>query len=112
MGPEDLVSAHVRRFNAAVRDGAWQAFGEGFSPDATVAFTGIPVPPMAGRDAIVAGYRSAPPDDTITVLSTEVAGDFVSVAYAWDAEPDKHAGTMNLRVADGLITELTVRYGA
>ena len=109
MGPQDLVDAHVRRFNNGVRDGDWQTFGEGFAPDATVTFDGVPVPPMAGRDAIVTGYRSAPPDDTITVLSTDVDGDSIRVTYAWNAEPHNAAGTMDLTITEGLISSLIVK---
>ncbi len=111
MRAQDLVDAHVQRFNKAVREGDWHAYGQGFAPDATVAFDGVPVPPMVGQDAIVAGYRSAPPDDTINVLSTNVDGNSVSVAFAWNAEPQKQAGTMDIEVADGLISNLTVRLG-
>lgn len=112
MYPGELVAAHVRRFNAGVKDGDWQAFGAGFAAGATVAFAGVPVPPLVGRDAIVVGYRSAPPDDTITVLSSAVDGDAVSVVYAWDIRPDEPAGTFDMRVSGGLITRLTVRLTA
>jgi ketosteroid isomerase-like protein len=105
----ELVNAHVRRFNNAVRDGDWQTYGEGFTEDATVTFDGVPVPPMVGRDAIVAGYLSAPPDDTIIVLSTDVQGESVSVVYAWNAEPHNAAGTMDMTITDGLISSLTVK---
>ncbi|TWP54213.1 nuclear transport factor 2 family protein [Lentzea tibetensis] len=105
----ELAAAHVRRFNEAVRTGDWSTFADGFTEDATVTFTGPPVPAMAGRAAIEAGYRSAPPDDTITALATREAGDQVEVAYAWDKAPGELAGTMTLQVANGLITRLAVR---
>ncbi|MFS8097160.1 nuclear transport factor 2 family protein [Lentzea alba] len=105
--PQDLVNAHVRRFNNGVREGDWQTYGEGFAPDAMVTFDCVPIPPMVGREAIIKGYQTAPPDDTITVLA--VNGN--SVEFAWDAEPRKTAGSMTMTVADGLITSLIVRLG-
>lgn len=105
----DVVDAHVRRFNAGVRDGDWEAYGDGFAPDATVTFDGVPVPPMVGRAAIVAGYRAMPPDDTITVLSVGRDGDAIVVAYAWDAQPSAMAGRFDIEVEERLIVKLTVR---
>ncbi|GLZ31734.1 hypothetical protein Lesp02_39220 [Lentzea sp. NBRC 105346] len=104
----DLVDAHVHRFNNAVRHGDWEAFGSGFTADATVSIDYAPIPPMVGREAIVAGYRAAPPDDTITVLSTSADGDTVSVTFAWDTSPGEPAGTMDMRVTGGLISSLKV----
>ena len=105
----ELVDAHVQRFNNAVRNGDWQTFGEGFTQDATVAFDGVPVPPMAGREAIVAGYLADPPDDTITVLSADVDGDSVVVTYAWDADPGNAAGTMAMTITGDLISHMIVK---
>jgi ketosteroid isomerase-like protein len=102
------VSDVVRCFNEGVRSGDWAAYGACFTPDATVTFDGAPVPPMAGREAIVAGYTSAPPDDTITVLSTTTAGDTAMVVYAWDTAPTVPAGTMRMTLSGELITSLTV----
>lgn len=111
MSVDELVAAHVRRFNDAVRSGDWDTFGVGFAPDAIVEFDGVPVPPMHGRAAIVAGYRAMPPDDTMTALSTEIDGDRATVAFAWDTEPGVPAGAFAIETADGLITRLTVRLG-
>jgi hypothetical protein len=106
------VSDVVRCFNEGVRGGDWSAYGACFTPDATVTFDGAPVPPMAGREAIVAGYTSAPPDDTITVLSTSMADSTATVVYAWDAAPTVPAGTMRMTMrmtqSGELIASLTV----
>ncbi|MGH8917654.1 MAG: nuclear transport factor 2 family protein [Actinomycetes bacterium] len=108
----DEVAGHVHRFNTAVRGGDWEQFGAGFAPDATVDFDGATVPPMAGRAAIVDGYHAMPPDDTLTVLSTELDGERVIATFAWDAEPGIAAGAFVIGAAGGLITRLTVRLGA
>lgn len=104
----EVVEAHVRRFNESVRRGDWASFGTGFAEHGSVTFDGVPAPPMVGRAAIVAGYPSAPPDDTITVLSTTVNGEAATVEFAWDAAPGVHAGTMSIAVSGDLITALTV----
>ena len=54
----ERAARHVAAFNDCVRSGDWAAFADRFTPDASMRFTGIPVGPFTGREAIAAGYAS------------------------------------------------------
>jgi steroid Delta-isomerase len=102
-----LLAEYVERFNAGVRTGDWAAMLELVAPDAELEFSGIPVGPIAGREAIGEAYRSQPPDDEIVLLDR--LGD-ESAVYAWAKEPGRPAGEMHLEERDGAITRIRVLY--
>jgi hypothetical protein len=102
------AARHVAAFNDSVRSGDWDAFAGRFTPDATMRFTGIPVGPFTGREAIAAGYATQPPSDTLTVTRAVSSGDVDELWFAWD---NGSTGTMILRWRGDLIAELTVAFG-
>jgi steroid Delta-isomerase len=103
-----VLAEYVERFNAGVRSGDWQPMLELLAPDAELEFSGIPVGPFAGRDAIGEAYRSQPPDDEIVLLDRLGEGGAV---YAWAKDPTQPAGEMHVEERDGLITRIRVLYG-
>lgn len=103
----ERAARHVAAFNDSVRSGDWAAFADRFTPDATMRFTGIPVGPFTGREAIAVGYATQPPSDTLTVTRGVSSGDVDELWFAWD---NGSTGTMILRWSDDLIAELTVTF--
>jgi hypothetical protein len=77
------------------------------APDAELEFTGIPVGPFAGREAIGEAYRVQPPDDEIVLL--DQLGD-LSAVCAWDRDSARPAGEMHLEERDGAIVRIRVLY--
>src|SRR5215469_5900237 len=105
----ERAASHVAAFNDCVRSGNWADFAGRFRPDATMRFTGVPVGPFAGRDAIAAAYTAQPPTDTLTVTRAASSGDVDELWFAWDS--GGATGTMILRWSGDLIAELTVTFG-
>jgi hypothetical protein len=101
-----LVDEYVARFNHGIRSGDFSAMLEQFSEDAEMEFTGIPVGPFRGRDAIAGAYRDQPPDDELVLLEQR---DGFAV-YAWGARPTVRAGELHLSERAGLIERLLVVY--
>jgi len=93
-------------FNDSVRSRDWAAFARLYTEDAVVEFEGGPVPPMRGRTAIEAGYREAPPDDTISLVHYFADGDEHEVEYHWDRAGS--GGTFRLTMRDGLVAHSVV----
>jgi steroid delta-isomerase len=104
---ESEARAHVDSFNAAVTSGDWTGFTARFHPDAVMTFEGPPVGPFIGRDAITAGYATAPPDDTLEICSVQSGPDAELVRFRWSRGG---TGTMTIRRRGGLIASLTVTF--
>jgi hypothetical protein len=102
-----LLDDYVEQLNAGVRTGNWEPMLELLAPDARLEFTGIPVGPFAGREAIGEAYRTQPPDDGIVLLDR--LGD-LSAVYAWAKDPARPAGEMHLEERAGAITRIRVLY--
>jgi hypothetical protein len=83
---------------------------ESFAEDAEMEFSGIPVGPFAGREAIAAAYREQPPDDELRILERRDSPGRVEARYAWLAEPDVAAGEMFLTSEGGGIRKLVVTF--
>ena len=92
------VDEHARAFNAAVRSGDFTAFARTFTEDAVMSFTGMPVGPFTGREAIAGAYAVRRPTDTLTVRSVATDGDTDVVRFAWD---HGGTGTLTVRWRDG-----------
>jgi steroid delta-isomerase len=101
------VTRHVAAFNATVRTGDWSTFADRFAPDATMAFTGVPAGPFAGRAEIARAYARQPPADTMAVRSVSSSGPVDTVRFAWTAGG---TGTMQLTWQSGLIARLEVSF--
>ena len=104
---ESEARAHIDRFNASVTSGDWTDFVARFHPDAVMRFEGPPVGPFVGREAIVEGYATHPPDDTMRILSVRTDGSLGVVTFAWTRGG---TGTIRIHRRDGLITELAVAF--
>jgi len=108
--PAAVLVDHVRRFNEAIRSGAYEQMLDGFSADAGMVFEGVPVGPFAGREAIAEAYAQRPPTDEVRLLGEpRVDGDTVESDYAWAAE-GRRAGRMILTARDGQIARLVVTF--
>jgi ketosteroid isomerase-like protein len=107
-----FLDRHVETFNAAVRSGDFAPLVALFADDATLEFTGVPVGPFHGREAIAAAYAAQPPSDTMTVLDARVEGDGTVVEpFSWATDAGERSGEMRLAVEDGLIRRLVVVFG-
>ena len=105
-----LLTEHVDRFNQGIRSGDWEPMLAHFTPDAELAFEGIPVGPFVGRQAIAEAYRDQPPTDEVRLLEPPGEEDGVLVAdYAW-ARQGTRAGRMLLTPQDGAIARLVVTF--
>lgn len=108
--PCELLRAHVQRFNDAVRSGNFSEMVAGFTPEAVMAFEGVPVGPFVGREAISDAYAGRPPDDEVRLLGLpRVEMDVVESDYAW-ARDGRRAGRMILTATGGLIARLVVTF--
>jgi steroid Delta-isomerase len=107
-----LLTDHVARFNAGVRNGDFGPMVDGFTEDAELVFEGVPVGPFRGREAIASAYRVQPPDDEIELLDAEeVSGGRVVASYAWRRRPGVRAGALVLLPREGRIARLEIHYG-
>jgi hypothetical protein len=101
---------HVERFNAAVSSGDFEPMLSHYADDAELVFVGVPVGPFHGRDAIVAAYRTRPPDDELLLLDErEERGELVG-GYAWKREPGVRGGELRLTVRDGRTERVVVSF--
>ena len=106
----ELLHGHVESFNAGVRTGNWTSMLERFADTAELEFSGVPVGPFVGKEAIAAAYRDQPPDDELRVLEERERGGRIEARYAWLAEPDVAAGELLLTPENGLIRKLVVTF--
>ncbi|WP_229069977.1 nuclear transport factor 2 family protein [Actinoplanes sp. DH11] len=104
MSDEEAARAYVAAFNAAVTTGDWQTFTDALHPDAVMTFTGPPVGPFHGREAIARAYAADPPDDTIEPV--EFGPDGV-VRFRWSRGG---AGTVVLGWAGGRVARVAIRF--
>ena len=110
----EFVSQYVAAFNTAVATGNYSALLRWFSDDAVLRFENVP--PAAetlefvGRPAYTAAYAANPPDDQIDLVGEARAeGAHVTVAFVWHR--DRSAGVLDIVIADGVISSLTVHFG-
>lgn len=103
-----LLDDYVERFNAGVGSGDWEPMLDLLAPDAELQFSGIPVGPFTGREAIGEAYRVQPPDDQIVLLDRL---DDRGAVYAWAREPTRPAGEMHIEAPAGAIVRIRILYG-
>ena len=102
-----LLDDYVERFNTGVRGGDWAPMLDLLAPDAELEFSGVPVGPFAGREAIGEAYRTQPPDDELVLL--ESRGGHAAI-YAWARTPSRPAGELHIEERNGVITRIRVLY--
>lgn len=101
------LSAHIHRFNTAVRSGDWAAFVATFADDAIMRINGDSGGALRGRGPIGEAYRVRPPDDTMHLRSARLDGDRIVAAFGWDGGT---GGTLTLRLAGREVAELGVTF--
>lgn len=107
---DNLLEAHVERFNRGVRSGDFEPMLAAFAPDAEMVFEGVRAGPFLGRDAIAAAYAAQPPTDEVRLIGSVRLEDGVIVGdYAW-ATKEQRAGRMLLTAGGGGITRLVVTF--
>jgi steroid delta-isomerase len=107
----DPLSRHVTLFNDGVRTGDFGPWLDTFHDDAVATFTGLPIGPFAGRDAIAGAYAGHPPSSQMLLTSGAVEGDTVTGQFAWVEAPDT-GGVFVLRLRDGRLTSMEVTLDA
>jgi ketosteroid isomerase-like protein len=105
---EELLRAHVARFNEGVRTGDFAPMLAHFADDAQLVFVGVPAGPYNGIDAIRRAYRDQPPDDEIEVLQVTEDVDDVACTFAWSRGG---TGTMRVTPLGGRILRIVVAFG-
>jgi steroid delta-isomerase len=105
---EELLRAHVARFNEGVRTGDFEPMLAHFADDAELVFVGVPAGPYHGIDAIRRAYRDQPPDDVIEVLEVTEDPDDVACTFRWSRGG---SGTMRLSPLGGRILRVVVAFG-
>ncbi len=109
LGPAlDVLYEYLARHNEAVRTGDWEPLAECFATDAVLEFEGAAIGPFAGREAIVAAYRTRPPDDEVRILSAEQGGSSIDARYAWASAPEAEAGRLAATLRGAEIAGLVV----
>lgn len=110
VGPIDVLDAHVRRFNEAVRSGDFTEMVQGFTAGAEMVFEGVPIGPFVGRDAIAEAYARQPPDHEVRLLGApRVDAECVESDYAW-AGDGRRAGRMIIVARNGAIARLIITF--
>jgi len=99
--------AHIDRFNTAVSSGDWSAVLATLHPDAVMTFSGVPLGPYVGRDAIAEAYATNPPDDTMRVLEVHSDDQADIVHFEWTRGG---TGTLTIHRDAGHITSLLIRF--
>lgn len=97
---------YLSTYNDSVGTGDWSALARLYAENAVVEFAGAPVSALRGRGAIEAGYRAAPPEDTISLVHYFAEGDEHEVTYRRDREGT--GGTFRLTIRDGLVAHNVV----
>src|ERR1043166_706286 len=95
----DPITRHETLFNEGVRTGDFGPWLDTFHNDATATFTGLPLGPFVGRDAIAGAYAAHPPRSPMRVVQSRVDGDTVTAHFVWVDAPDT-GGTFVLRLRD------------
>ena len=106
----ELLHDHVESFNAGVRTGKWSSMLERFADTVEMEFSGVPVGPFVGKEAIAAAYREQPPDDELRIVEEREREGRIEARYAWLAESEVPAGELVLTAEGGLIHRLVITF--
>ena len=104
---QERVAQHVAAFNAAVHSADWGSFVDGFTPDATMRFIGVPAGPFTGRAAMAKAYAEQPPTDTLAIRDVDSTGDVDTAVFAWSAGG---GGVMRLTWEGPLVASLEITF--
>jgi len=103
----DAVSRHQILFNEGVRTGDFGPWLETSHTDAVATFTGLPIGPFQGRDALAKAYAEHPPTSEMRVLSSTVDGDAVTARFVWVNAP-MTGGRFTIRLRGDRLSSLDV----
>jgi steroid Delta-isomerase len=84
----DPVSRHQMLFNEGVRTGDFGPWLDTFTDDVAVTYTGLPIGPLHGRDAVAEVYAQHPPSSPMRIESSKIDGDRVTGDFIWIDAPD------------------------
>ena len=84
----DPVSRHQMLFNEGVRTGDFGPWLDTFTDDVAVTYTGLPIGPFHGRDALAGVYAEHPPSSPMRVESSKIEGDRVTGDFIWIDAPE------------------------
>jgi hypothetical protein len=107
----DPVARHESLFNDGVRTGDFGPWLATFHDDAVATFTGLPIGPLHGRDAIAKTYAEHPPSSTMRVLESTVEDERATGRFVWTAAPQT-GGVFVLRLRDDRLVSLEVTLDA
>jgi steroid Delta-isomerase len=107
----DPVSRHQMLFNEGVRTGDFGPWLDTFTDDTRVTYTGLPIGPLAGREALADVYSSHPPSSPMRVESSKVDGDRVIGQFIWTDAPDT-GGEFVLTMREGRVAAMDVTLNA
>jgi steroid Delta-isomerase len=107
----DPVARHESLFNHGVRTGDFGPWLATFHDDAVATFTGLPIGPLHGRDAIAKTYTEHPPSSPMRVLESTVEGERAAARFVWTDAP-RTGGVFVLRLRDDRLVSLDVTLDA
>lgn len=107
----DPLTRHETLFNAGVTTGDFGPWLETFHDDAVASFTGLPLGPFHGRQAIARAYAEHPPSSTMRVVESGMEGDVGRARFVWTDAPHT-GGTFVIRLREGKLTSLDVALDA
>jgi hypothetical protein len=107
----DPLSRHETLFNQGVGTGDFGPWLLTFAEDAVQTFTGLPLGPFVGRDAIAAAYAAHPPSSPMKLVGSSVDGDTYTGHFVWADAPDT-GGVFVFTLRGDLIATLDVTLDA
>jgi hypothetical protein len=107
----DPVTRHQLLFNEGVQTGDFGPWLDTFTDDTVVTFTGLPIGPLHGRDALAKAYAEHPPSSPMRVLAARVVGDTATGHFVWVDVPDT-GGTFVLTLRDDRLAAMDIKLNA
>jgi SnoaL-like domain len=109
----DAVSRHESLFNHGVRTGDFGPWLATFHDDAVAIFTGLPIGPLYGREAIAKTYAEHPPSSTMRVVEStvDVDADAATARFVWTDAPET-GGVFVIRLREDRLVSLEVTLDA
>jgi steroid Delta-isomerase len=107
----DVVARHESLFNLGVRTGDFEPWLATFHDDAVATFTGLPIGPFHGREAIGKAYAEHPPSSTMRVVDSTVDADGATARFVWTDAPET-GGVFVIRLRDDRLVSLEVTLDA
>jgi hypothetical protein len=98
-------------FNEGVRTGDFGPWLDTFTDDVEVTYTGLPIGPLHGRDAVGEVYAQHPPSSPMRVESSKTEGDRVTGDFIWVDAPET-GGVFELKLRGDRVASMDVTLNA